>query len=131
MEADSFAAIDDEWFVRSFERVEDPRAESGTGHEPSVFLEAVEGESLQTAADRVSRELLSDLDARGIEQLVAVFKIGQSVPLEYDRRLIGATARLMGGTRFSPSEMREIRGVFVTVVHQLSVDAASTAEESV
>lgn len=131
MEADSFEAIEDEWFIRSFEHVADPRAESGTGHEPSVFLEAVEGESLQSAADRVTRTLLSDLDARGIEQLVAVFKIGQSVPLEYDRRLIGATARLMGGTRFSPSEMREIRGVFVTVVHQMAEDGPSTAEGSV
>ncbi len=127
MEADSFTAIEDEWFSRCFERVADPRAESGAAHEPSVFLEAIEGESLHTAADRVSRELLSDLDARGIEQLVAVFKIGQNVPLEYDRRLIGATARLMGGTRFSPSEMREIRGVFVAVVHQLAQpDGAGT-----
>lgn len=124
MEADSFAAIDDEWFVRSFEHVADPRAETGVGHEPSVFLEIVEGESLQNAADRVSRELLADLDPRGIEQLEAVFKIGQTVPLEYDRRLIGATARLMGGTRFSPSEMREIRSVFVTVVHELAENGA-------
>jgi hypothetical protein len=130
MEADSFTAIDNEWFVRRFERVADPRSESGAGQEPSVFLEAVEGESLQTAADRVSRELLSDLDARGVQQLVAVFKIGQSVPLVYDRRLIAMTARLMGGTRFSPSEMRDIRGVFVTVVQQLADHGAATAEES-
>lgn len=130
MEADSFSAIDDEWFVRTFERVPDPRAENGIAHEPSVFLEAVDGESLLAAADRVSRELLSDLDARGIEQIVAVFKLGQSVPLEYDRRLIGATARLMGGIRFSPSEMREIREVFVAVVHQLAEDAVAGAAES-
>lgn len=130
MEADSFAAIDDEWFVRSFEHVADPRAESGTGHEASVFLEAVEGESLQTAADRVSRDLLSDLDTRGLGQLEAVFQVNQSVPLEYDRRLIGATARLMGGTRFTPAEMREIRGVFVTVVHRLADGVAPNAAES-
>jgi len=130
MEADSFAAIDNEWFVRCFERVADPRGESGAGQEPSVSLEAVEGESLQTAAGRVSRELLSDLDARGIQQLVASFKIGQSVPMDYDRRLIAMAARLMGGTRFTPSEMREIRGIFVTVVHQLAEHAAATTEES-
>ena len=130
MEADSFASIDDEWFVRSFEHVEVPRAEYGTGTESSVFLEAIEGESLPSAADRVARELLSNLDARGIDQLIAVFQVGQNVPLDYDRRLIGATARLMGGTRFSPSEMREIRGVFVTAVHELAEQTAVTEEES-
>jgi len=129
MEADSFEAIEDEGFVRTFEHVAAPRVDSGAGPEQNVFLEPVEGESLQSAADRISRELLSDLDARGIEQLVAVFKIGQNVPLEYDRRLIGATARLMGGTRFSPAEMRDIRGVFVTTVHQLAEQDADSSEE--
>jgi len=130
MEADSFAAIDSDWFVRSFEHVPDPRTDIGMGQEASIVLEAIDGESLQAAAERVAQELLSDLDARGVEQLVAVFKLGQSVPNEYDRRLIGATARLMGGTRFSPSEMREIRGVFVSVVHGLARSAADATGES-
>lgn len=130
MEADSFAAIDEEWFIRSFEHVAPPRAEGGAGYEPRVVLDVVEGETLQSAADRVSRELLAGLDVRGVEQLQAVFKIGQSVPKDYDAKLIAATARLMGGTRFTASEMREIRGVFVTVVHQLAGSHGASSEES-
>jgi hypothetical protein len=130
MEADSFGAIEDEWFVRSFERVAPLRSENGSGYEPRVVLEVVEGETLQSAADRVSRELLAGLDVRGIEQLQAVFKIGQSMPNQYDGKLIAATARLMGGTRFTASELREIRGVFVTIVHQLAGVDVTSAEES-
>lgn len=129
MEADSFAEIDNEWFVRNFEHVVVPGFDNAAGEEPSVFLEAVEDEPLHSAADRVSRELLADLDARGIEQLRAVFKIGQTVPLNYDRRLIAATARLMGGIQFSPAELRQIRGVFITTVQQMAEQNAVPAKE--
>jgi hypothetical protein len=123
MEADSFVGIEDEWFARTLERVPDASPEGETPVEPRLVVEPIEGESLESAADRVARELLSGLDSRGIQQLDAVFQIGQTVPVEYDRRLIAATARVMGGTRFTPAEMRTVRGVFVTAVRDLLEEA--------
>ncbi|GAB3261382.1 NYN domain-containing protein [Nocardioides dilutus] len=119
MEADTFTAIENDWFAHAFERVADVNASTDAPVEPRLVVEAVEGESIEAAADRVSRELLAALDDRGLQQLDAVFQLGQTVPLEYDRRLIATTARVMGGIRFSQAEMRAVRGAFVTVVREL------------
>lgn len=120
MESDSFSAIESSWFQASLQRAEG-QADSALARAAAapVTVEVIEGESLQSAADRVSVEMLSSLDHRDVQQLEAHFKLDQRVPLEYDRRLIAATAAALGGTRFSSDEMRTVRGVFVTVVRRL------------
>lgn len=121
MESDTFSAIENSWFGASLERLE---SQGGSGQARSataqVTVEPVDGESLESAADRVSVEILGSLDPRDLQQLEANFKLNQLVPGEYDRRLIAATAAALGGTRFTSDEMRTIRGVFVTVVRRLA-----------
>lgn len=124
MEADTFSSIDDEWFVGTLERVPDVPSDSEHVAEARVSVDVVDGESLEAAAARVSRELLRGLDSRGLQQLHAVFEVGQTVPVEYDRRLIATTSRVMGGIRFSPQEMRIVRAAFVADVATLVEDPA-------
>lgn len=121
MESDTFSAIDNSWFQASLERV-DRQVDSAEGRATAaqVTVDVIDGESLESAADRVSMEMLSALDQRDLQQLEAHFRLDQRVPVEYDRRLIAATAVTLGGTRFSNDEMRTVRGVFVTVVRRLA-----------
>jgi len=121
MESDTFSAIENSWFQASLERV-DRQVDSAEGRATAaqVTVDVIDGESLESAADRVSMEMLSALDQRDLQQLEAHFRLDQRVPVEYDRRLIAATAVTLGGTRFSSDEMRTVRGVFVTVVRRLA-----------
>lgn len=128
MESDSFTAIEGPWFQAALERVEGQGDSSlARAAAMSVTVEVTEGESLESAADRVSLAMLGSLDHREIQQLEAHFKLDQRVPLEYDRRLIAATATALGGTRFTSDEMRTVRGVFVTVVRRLSSEDAAVS----
>lgn len=128
MESDTFSAIENSWFEASLERV-DRQVDSAEGRATAaqVTVDAINGESLESAADRVSIEMLSGLDRRDLQQLEAHFRLDQRVPVEYDRRLIAATAAALGGTRFSNDEMRNVRGAFVTVVRRLASGATSAA----
>jgi len=128
MEADTFSSLDDDWFALEFERREPSVVDSADAIKPRVTVVPTEGESLESAADRVARALLGDFDDRGIQQLEAHFLLSQQVPLEHDRPLIAATARALGGTRFTVSEMRTIRGVFVTVVHEFAREWAARSQ---
>jgi len=140
MEVDTFVRLADEWVCGALEPIVSPAvagelrvqtrpfpeparddADELTGRRPGlrVVVEAVEGESLEAAADRVAREILSGVDARTIGQLDVNFRESQQVPSDYDRILIAATARARGGVRLTSQEMRVIRGVFVTVVRGL------------
>lgn len=131
MESDTFTAIENSWFQSSLERV-DRQVDSGQAHIPAapVAVDIIEGESLESAADRVSVEILSALDRRDQQQLEAHFRLDQRVPVEYDRRLIAATAAALGGTRFSNDEMRTVRGVFVTVVRRLASGVTSATNST-
>lgn len=121
MESDTFSAIENSWFQTSLERVDrQVDASEGRATAAQVTVDPIDGESLESAADRVSIEMLSGLDRRDLQQLEAHFRLDQRVPVEYDRRLIAATAVTLGGTRFSSDEMRTVRGVFVTVVRRLA-----------
>lgn len=120
MESDSFCSIDDVWFVNALERINPPVGSENAPPQVPVTVEVVEGESLESAADRVSQQILGRLEERDVQQLDAHFKLDQRVPVDYDRRLIAATASALGGTRFSTAEMRLIRGVFVTLVREVA-----------
>ncbi|BEH02749.1 NYN domain-containing protein [Brooklawnia propionicigenes] len=121
MESDSFSAIDTSWFQASLEQVRGRiDLAQGRATAPQVAVDSIDGESLESAADRVSLTILSPLSRRDLQQLEAHFVLDQRVPVEYDRCLIAATAAALGGTRFSSDEMRTVRGVFVTVVRRLA-----------
>lgn len=127
MEADSFCGIDDEWFKTAFERLGGP---PDTGAQPpaaQVIVEVIDGEDLESAADRVAKQILEGVETREVQQLAAHFQLDQRVPVEHDRRLIAATAAALGGTRFTKAEMRTIRGVFVRVVRDISDEVANVA----
>lgn len=125
MESDTFTAIENSWFQTSLERVDNQSGSAQASTTAQVSVEIIDGESLESAADRVSLELLGSLDRRDLQQLEANFKLNQLVPSEYDRRLIAATARALGGTRFSSEESRTVRGVFVNAVRRLASGGTS------
>lgn len=121
MEADSFHAIPGDWFTETLERPSvGPPADAVGAVQPAVAADDIDEASLVSAADGVARALLSRLDLRSLQQLVASVEVNKQVPSEYDRRLIATTATRLGGPRFQQPQMRTIRGVFITVLRELT-----------
>ena len=90
--------------------------------------EEVEGTDLEAAALTVIDELLGSV---AVEELVALYKhfeLSNSVPMDFDRRLIAKVSTAVG-RRFEPAEMRTIRGLFVVEVRNRSAESSSESEE--
>ncbi len=131
MEADSFHAIPGGWFAETLERTSvGLPADPIGGTQPVVAADDIDETSLVSAADGVARALLSHLDLRSLQQLVASIEVNKQVPSEYDRRLIATTATNLGGPRFQQPQMRTIRGVFITVVRELTEYAEPDGPEA-
>lgn len=71
---------------------------------------------LADVAKKVSDELLSATTSVQIDALKTHFITSNSVPPEFDRRLIAVTAARLGGRQLTGDEMRHVRGIFVTSV---------------
>lgn len=117
MEADSVASVPDHWFTENF-------AVAGLG--PAVVVPgtprlaaALKVESLDEAAEKVSQEILATTAKPQIEALKEHFQKSNSVPPEFDRRLIAKTATTLGGRQLTGDEMRRTRGVFVKAVRAI------------
>ena len=78
--------------------------------------------SLEEVADSVADSILENLQAHELMALHAHFAAGnQTVPPEYDRKLVAMTANRLS-RRLDPSELRRARGVFVSLVRKHSAE---------
>ena len=119
MEADSVSALDGVWFANHFIKAAAPPAapETVALGQPASAQEAVIKEpSLMEAAEQICAALLSEATSAQISGLHEHFKTQQSVPPEFDRKLIAKVAALLAGRKLSGDEMRSVRGVFVQQV---------------
>jgi uncharacterized LabA/DUF88 family protein len=130
MEADSVAALDKSWL--------ESHLEVSTREAPQVLpqpaqrrTESASGSaSVEEVADGVADTLLDNLEQQELTALHAHFAGGnQTVPPEYDRKLIAMTANRLD-RRLDSSEMRRIRGVFVNNVRNRASQTGRTAGTS-
>jgi hypothetical protein len=119
MEADSVRSLPAEWLQSHFIRLEPPIDDGLVFALPTHSDgESAAGEppTLDDAAEGVAAELL-DAAPEHVALLRIHFQSIQSVPPEFDRKLIAKTAKLLNLDRpFSTDEMRRIRGIFQRVV---------------
>jgi uncharacterized LabA/DUF88 family protein len=123
MEADSVDTLDRVWLeqhitVRANAPVPTPPPPPAAGK----TLSAVET-SVEDAAAVVAKELLLPVPPGERDALRGHFASNQTVPAEYDRKLIAKTAKLLG-RYLESAEMRKIRGVFVKMVKDGLPDGA-------
>lgn len=115
MEADSVSALDSEWFASHLDQVGVPPKLTSPAPVPST--NAVEliatTHDLETTAQAVIKELLDALQPEQINQLSQHFSTQNTVPPEYDRRLVAKVSAGLSDRRLSGSETRSIRGLFV------------------
>jgi hypothetical protein len=71
--------------------------------------------SLEQAAAAVAEELLCERPPHEVEALRTHFANNQTVPPEFDRKLIALTAKRLQ-RQLDPAELRKVRGVFVNKV---------------
>jgi hypothetical protein len=116
MEADSVAAVPEQWFKDNLVVASSsPAVVALPTTKVATFGVAPKVASLDEAAEKVSQEILAAAKSQ-IEALKTHFQKSNSVPPEFDRRLIAKTAALLGGRQLSGDEMRRARGVFVKAV---------------
>jgi uncharacterized LabA/DUF88 family protein len=114
MEADSVDVLDAAWLHQHLlvsaeePKRPPPRLQAGA----PVAANAV---TVEEAARDVAAELLRDREPHEIAELRAHFEANQTVPPEYDGKLIAKTSRAIG-QRLTPDESRKVRGVFVNAV---------------
>lgn len=122
MEADSVATLDKTW-LQSHINVQNEvviglpnAARSSTGPEHNQLC------SLEEVAEGVADSILENLQHHEVEALRAHFAAGnQTVPPEYDRKLIAMTANRLS-RRLEPGELRRVRGVFVSQVRKRATE---------
>lgn len=123
MEADSVSALDAAWFASHMDQVVAPPKLSFNGSNASTTIAAAVAvavpatatkASLETTARNVINELLDALKPEDINQLAQHFATQNTVPPEYDRRMIAKVSAGLAGARLSGAETRSVRGWFVT-----------------
>jgi len=118
MEADSVESLEPAWLARHLTVRGESTARAATGPQQAQSKQAAApaaAMSLPEAANAVAQELLRPLQPGDISALFAHFAGDQSVPPEFDRKLIAKTATRIG-RQLEAAEKRQIRGVFVTQV---------------
>jgi hypothetical protein len=115
MEADSVASLDKTWLERQIrvhgDGVGDVQA--SVRSTPVMGAESDPTRSLERVAEAVADGIIADLQNQDVEALRDHFAAGnQTVPPEFDRRLIAMTAARLS-RRLEAAEMRKVRGVFV------------------
>jgi hypothetical protein len=126
MEADSIDTLERPWIEKYLSiRTGSPAAALSPLPPATQPTPSPQGTGIEDAARSVAKELLQALQSGEIEALRSHFASNQTVPPEYDRKLIAKSARIVG-RQFESAEMRKIRGVFVKMVK----DAPSTGTSS-
>ena len=117
MEADSVGSLPSKWFIEHF-AINAPVAAAPATKQaaPAPMDKAL---SIDEAAEKISMELLGTATEEQLKGLKAHFVSSNSVPPDFDRRLIAKTAVMLAGRKFSGDEMRQIRGVFVKTVRSI------------
>lgn len=125
MEADSVDTLEKSWLEKHLlVRISPTAPVPSPAQAPPLPPAATQGAGVEEAAASVASELLQALQPGEIEALRSHFASNQTVPPEYDRKLIAKTARIIG-RQFESSEMRKIRGVFVRMVKGETSDRAT------
>lgn len=118
MEADSVSALDAAWFASHMDQVvATPKlaVNGSTAIATAVAAPATATKaSLEATARNVINELLDALKPEDINQLAKHFSTQNTVPPEYDRRMIAKVSAGLAGARLSGAETRSVRGWFVT-----------------
>jgi len=127
IEADSVHMLDSAWFAKHFENKVPSAPErsipTNTLAKQDVappIAKAKSTKEIDEIALEVSKELLASEDQDQLQRLRSHFADQETVPPEYDRKLIAKVAAARGGERLSGTQMRQIRGVFVRTVRLLS-----------
>ena len=120
MEADSVSALDGAWFANHFIKAAPTAAPATVALEQPAAAQkaAVKEPSLVEAAEQICAALLCEATSAQVSGLHEHFKAQQSVPPEFDRKLIAKVAALLAGRKLSGDEMRSVRGVFVQQVRK-------------
>ena len=117
MEADSVGSLPSKWFIEYF-AINAPVA-AAPATKQAAPAPAGKALSIDEAAEMISNELLATATGEQLKGLKAHFVSSNSVPPDFDRRLIAKTAATLAGRKFSGDEMRQIRGVFVKTVRSI------------
>ena len=116
MEADSVASLDKAWLEAHISIQEETVISVVTS--TLVVPKRDQGQSLEEVAESIADSILEGLERHEVNALRDHFAAGnQTVPPEYDRKLIAMTARGLS-RRLEPTEMRRVRGVFVGQVRK-------------
>lgn len=119
MEADSVGSLPSAWFIEHF-AINAPAAVAGASTTKAATSPPAATElSIDAAAEKISKEMLANATAEQLAGLKVHFTASNSVPPDFDRRLIAKTAAALAGRKFSGDEMRQIRGVFVKTVRSI------------
>jgi uncharacterized LabA/DUF88 family protein len=118
MEADSVGSIPRTWFAEHLTiTVESkPAVVAASAPRPATAGVQPTAMPLDVAATNVSQELLSGANQTVITALQKHFAGSNSVPPDFDRRLIARTSALLGGRQLTGDETRHVRGIFVKLV---------------
>ncbi len=117
MESDSFRCLDADWLIKHLDFTESAQASTATPVvQPAQKKDDI---TIESAASEVSSDLLKGQAAEVIVGLNENFKTSQSVPPEFDGKLIAKTALILKRDLIG-DEKRKARGVFVKTVKSLS-----------
>lgn len=127
MEADSVGTLPSAWFAQHL-AINKPAASpaitapaatvtgsSGLTGPASIGTGAV-ASTLEDVAAKVCSELLTAANTPQLAALKEHFVTSNSVPPEFDGKLIAKTSAKLGGRKLTSDEMRRVRGVFVRTI---------------
>ncbi|MBF0111008.1 MAG: NYN domain-containing protein [Magnetococcales bacterium] len=113
MEADSVTALDSAWFTKHFD-LSTPAPQMPTNIPPTTQITG-----LEAAAKEVISGTLANMKPDQLTQLAAHFTTKRTIPSDIDGPFIAKVAHALSGQRLTGTEMRHIRGMFITSVHDL------------
>ena len=120
MEADSVKALDKAWIEGHISIQDDPAGtlQAALRSPSSLKPRTTQAETLESVAESVADSILEELQSTEVQALGIHFAAGnQTVPPEYDRKLIAMTANRLS-RRLESTELRRVRGVFVSQVRK-------------
>ena len=124
MEADSVKALDKAWIEGHISIQDDPvgTLQAALRSPSSLKPRTTQAETLESVAESVADSILEELQSTEVQALGNHFAAGnQTVPPEYDRKLIAMTANRVS-RRLESTELRRVRGVFVSQVKKRSTE---------
>jgi hypothetical protein len=118
MEADSIASLDSAWFSKHFELIQAKAVASAPADLATSRAPGPAPENLHNVALTVIGATLDGMASSQIELLAKHFSVYTTVPEEHDRPLIAKVSAALSNRRFTGTEMREVRGMFVRAVKE-------------